>query len=81
MTHKILSLLTMRELCNVQQVSQFWYCAGKENEVYYYLHTLSPLPPLTLLVSTFLTPITHSTQTRLGLETNTTARLNDMGSK
>eukprot|EP00026_Physarum_polycephalum_P007194 Phypoly_transcript_07251.p1 GENE.Phypoly_transcript_07251~~Phypoly_transcript_07251.p1 ORF type:complete len:308 (+),score=33.69 Phypoly_transcript_07251:476-1399(+) len=31
---RILSMLTMRELCNVQQVSHFWYSAGKENEVW-----------------------------------------------
>jgi len=27
-------MLTMKELCSVQQVSHFWYAAGKENEVW-----------------------------------------------
>jgi len=32
--YRILSLLSMRDLCNVQQVSHFWYLLGNENEIW-----------------------------------------------
>lgn len=63
---QILSMLTMRELCNVQQVSHFWYCAGKENEVRLKINSLLPRP---------------EPETKQGVEANTPARLYDLGSQ